>query len=58
MRCLMQQKESKEKATMETTAVLELRAGEGGTDSCLFLRDMTRMYTAYCASINVGMECL
>jgi protein subunit release factor A len=39
-------------------AVLELRAGEGGDDSCLFLRDMVRMYTAYCASQGVGMECL
>ena len=40
------------------SAVLELRAGEGGEDSCLFLRDMVRMYDAYCAVAGVGMECL
>jgi protein subunit release factor A len=38
--------------------LLELRAGEGGEDSRLFVRDMGRMYSSYCSRIGAAMECL
>lgn len=40
------------------TILLELRAGEGGMDSKLFMKDMADMYSRYCAHINSVMECL
>ena len=38
--------------------VLELRAGEGGDDSKLFMRDMVKMYMDYAAKNQLSMECL
>jgi protein subunit release factor A len=38
--------------------VLELRAGEGGDDSKLFMRDMIKMYMAYATKNQLSMECL
>lgn len=38
--------------------LLELRAGEGGEDSRLFVRDMGKMYSGYCTRIGAVMECL
>jgi len=40
------------------TILLELRAGEGGMDSKLFMRDMAKMYSYYCNHLNASMECL
>ena len=40
------------------TILLELRAGEGGMDSKLFMRDMAKMYSSYCVRIGASMECL
>jgi len=38
--------------------LLEIRAGEGGEDSKLFMRDMARMYSSYCSYLGASMECL
>lgn len=38
--------------------LLEIRSGEGGMDSKLFMRDMAKMYSGYCSSLGVLMECL
>lgn len=43
---------------MLESLVLELRAGEGGQDSRLFLQDMSRMYDTYCTRINACVEYL
>jgi protein subunit release factor A len=32
--------------------ILEIRAGEGGEDSKLFIKDMLAMYVAYCDNIG------
>jgi len=40
------------------TILLEVRAGEGGMDSRLFMRDMGKMYYDYCRRIGASMECL
>lgn len=40
------------------TIVLEIRAGEGGTDSKLFMKDMMKMYSMYATSIGAHLECL
>ena len=38
--------------------LLEIRSGEGGLDSKLFIKDMAKMYANYCARLNISMECL
>lgn len=38
--------------------ILEIKAGEGGEDSKLFIRDMAKMYTKYAETIGAGLECL
>jgi len=38
--------------------LIELRAGEGGMDSKLFLNDMARMYSKYLARAGASMELL
>ena len=38
--------------------ILEIHAGEGGTDSKLFSKDMVKMYSSYCTKNNWDMECL
>jgi protein subunit release factor A len=38
--------------------ILEIKAGEGGSDSKLFLKDMEKMYKGYCASLGFSMEYL
>jgi protein subunit release factor A len=38
--------------------LLELRSGEGGMDSKLFMRDMAKMYSSYCSRIGASLECL
>ena len=38
--------------------ILELRAGEGGEDSKLFMKDMVKMYLAYCSKLGAKQECL
>lgn len=40
------------------TILLEIRAGEGGQDSKLFMTDMAKMYSSYCSHIGAVMECL
>jgi len=40
------------------TILLEIRSGEGGEDSKLFMRDMAKMYSYYCSSLGAIMECL
>ena len=37
---------------------MEVKAGEGGRDSRLFLQDLKRMYTRYCAVQGWDLECL
>jgi protein subunit release factor A len=39
-------------------AILEIHAGEGGTDSKLFAKDMVKMYTSYSAKKGWEVECL
>jgi len=36
--------------------ILEIRAGEGGMDSKLFIRDMAKMYTAYANKMNFSVD--
>ncbi len=38
--------------------ILEIRAGEGGKDSKLFIKDMALMYENYCNKIGLSWECL
>ena len=38
--------------------LLELRPGEGGTDSKLFIKDMAKMYTSYARKEGFELECL
>jgi protein subunit release factor A len=38
--------------------ILEIHAGEGGKDSQLFIKDMSKMYSAYCKKIGATWECL
>ena len=38
--------------------ILEVYAGEGGTDSKLFAKDMIKMYTSYCSKSGWTVECL
>lgn len=38
--------------------LLEIRAGEGGLDSKMFIIDMAKMYSYYCSSLGASMECL
>jgi len=38
--------------------LLEIRSGEGGSDSKLFIKDMCKMYTAYAKKQNMELECL
>jgi len=33
--------------------IIEIRAGEGGDDSKLFIKDMAKMYCAYATSIGL-----
>jgi len=40
------------------TILLEIRAGEGGNDSKLFIVDMAKMYSGYCSRLGASMECL
>jgi protein subunit release factor A len=40
------------------TILLEIRSGEGGMDSKLFIKDMAKMYYDYCVILNASMECL
>ena len=40
------------------TLILEIRAGEGGEDSKLFMVDMIKMYASYASRIGASMECL
>jgi peptide chain release factor 1 len=37
-------------------AILEIRAGEGGEDSRLFIHNMLRMYSKYCQRKNIQIE--
>ena len=37
---------------------IEVRAGEGGKDSKLFINDMAKMYMSYGKKIGMKMECL
>jgi len=50
-------REVKKERKMETL-MLEIRAGEGGVDSKMFIRDMAKMYSAYCSFLGALMECL
>jgi len=43
---------------MKEQIVLELKAGEGGEDSKLFLVDMVKMYQGYCKAEDISMDCL
>jgi protein subunit release factor A len=43
---------------MSEKIILELIAGEGGSDSKLFLTDMVKMYEGYCKAENINSECL
>lgn len=36
--------------------ILEIRSGEGGNDSKLFIKDMAKMYTAYAAKMNFNVD--
>jgi protein subunit release factor A len=38
--------------------VMEIRAGEGGADSKLFITNMVNMYKAYSKRIGAELECL
>jgi len=38
--------------------ILEIRSGEGGSDSKLFLVDMVKMYKVYASRIGANLECL
>lgn len=38
--------------------LVEIRAGEGGEDSRLFVHDMFSMYCAYCTKNGMNVECL
>jgi protein subunit release factor A len=38
--------------------LLEIRSGEGGADSKLFIKDMYKMYVAYARKNNMELECL
>jgi protein subunit release factor A len=38
--------------------ILEIRSGEGGADSKLFIKDMCKMYTAYAKKEGMELECL
>jgi peptide chain release factor 1 len=38
--------------------LLEIRAGEGGVDSKMFIVDMYKMYYRYCELSKIKMECL
>jgi protein subunit release factor A len=38
--------------------LLEIRSGEGGTDSKLFIKDMYKMYVSYAKKNNMELECL
>jgi protein subunit release factor A len=40
------------------TILLEIRSGEGGDDSKMFMKDMARMYVSYCVRLGASMECL
>jgi len=40
------------------SCIVEIRAGEGGTDSKLFARDMAKMYSSYCDRVELQWECL
>ena len=40
------------------TILLEIRAGEGGEDSKLFMKDICKMYLKYCTLINASTQCL
>lgn len=42
---------------MEKT-ILEIHAGEGGTDSKLFAKDMVKMYISYCAKQGWNVDYL
>ena len=38
--------------------ILEIRSGEGGDDSKLFIKDMFKMYVSYAKKNNMEVECL
>lgn len=40
------------------TILLEIRAGEGGEDSKLFVIDMAKMYVSYAEAKGHNVECL
>jgi len=35
---------------------MEIRAGEGGNDSKLFIKDMAKMYVAYASVMGFGCD--
>ena len=37
---------------------IEIRSGEGGRDSKLFIKDMAKMYMSYGKKLSVNMEYL
>jgi len=37
---------------------IEIRAGEGGKDSKLFIQDMMKMYVGYSKKLGFDLECL
>ena len=43
---------------MEQKLLLELRPGEGGKDSKLFMKDMAKMYSSYSNKEGFNLECL
>jgi protein subunit release factor A len=38
--------------------IMEIRPGEGGKDSKLFMYDMLKMYSSYCVKKGYTLECL
>lgn len=42
----------------DRNAVLEIRAGTGGDEACLFASDLFRMYSRYCEKHNLKLELL
>jgi protein subunit release factor A len=41
---------------MKEKIILEIRAGEGGTDSKMFAKDMARMYESYASKMGFSVD--